>query len=299
MPAVYYQCRNWLEGTYTLRILDGFVELMWSMGPALLVSIVIGVFATRLLRGRLTGLFTARNEYLSVFGAAALGLISPLPTYAAVPLGISLMPAGVPFSAVLAFAIASPLMNPSIFYLTAARLGMEMALVRTGAAYLIGVAGGMLGLTVFRSWSAVVLPIRDSSTQDMRTLWTDVRTMAGYTARVFGIAILISAAVKAFVPARTIVDLAGEHAAAGTLIAMGLGVPFYACGGAAIPLVETLMGMGMGKGPVLAFFIAGPATKLETIYAIRSAMGTKVLLFYLGLTLAFACAAGSLYSLFG
>jgi uncharacterized membrane protein YraQ (UPF0718 family) len=265
----------------------------------MLVSIALGVLATRLLRGRLTRLFTARNEYLSVLGAAALGLISPLPTYAAVPLGISLMPAGVPFSAVLAFAIASPLMNPSIFYLTAARLGMEMALVRTGAAYLLGVAGGMFGMMAFRAWSKEVVPPRESSTHGMRDLWTDVRKMTVYTARVFGIATLISAAVKALVPAQTIVNLAGEHAAAGTLIAMGLGVPFYTCGGAAIPLVETLMDMGMGKGPVLAFFIAGPATKLETIYAIKSAMGTKVLLFYLGLTLAFACAAGSLYSMFG
>jgi uncharacterized membrane protein YraQ (UPF0718 family) len=58
------------------------------------------------------------------------------------------------------------------------------------------------------------------------------------------------------------------------------------------------MDMGMGKGPVLAFFIAGPATKLETIYAFKSTLGTKMLLLYLGLTLAFAFVAGSVYSLF-
>jgi hypothetical protein len=298
MPAVYYHMRNWLEGTYTLRILEGSFELLWTLGPYMLVSMAIGVASTRFLRGRLTRWFTIRNEYLSIPVAAALGLISPLPTYAAIPLGVSLMPAGVPFSAVIAFSIASPLMNPSIFYLTAARLGLEMALVRTAAAFLLGCAGGVLVLTVFRSWHHAVRQPDENVGTGERSLWTDIRRTSLYTARVFGISILISAAVKSLVPAQTIVDLAGEHAAMGTLIAMGLGIPFYSCGGAAIPLVETLMAMGMGKGAVLAFFIAGPATKLETIYAFRTAMGTKVLVLYLVLTTTFACAAGALYSFF-
>jgi uncharacterized membrane protein YraQ (UPF0718 family) len=208
------------------------------------------------------------------------------------------MPAGAPFSAVLAFAISSPLMNPSIFYLTAARLGMEMAVVRTVTAFLIGCIGGALTLALFRSFRNEGVARVGVWTSEERSLWTDIRRTSVYTGKVFFLAILISAAVKALIPAQTVVDLAGEHAAMGTLLAMGLGVPFYSCGGAAIPLVETLMDMGMGKGPVLAFFIAGPATKLETIYAFKSTMGTKMLLLYLGLTLVFAFVAGSMYSLF-
>lgn len=298
MSAVYFHVRNWLEGTYTLRILDGFFALLWDLGPYMLVSIGIGVVATRIMRGRLTRWFTVRHEYHAIPVAAVLGLISPLPTYAAVPLGISLMSAGIPFSAVMTFCIASPLMNPSIFYLTMARLGMEMALVRTGTAFLMACAGGVLMASVFRSWSAGI-PVPDHpASHGERALWVDIKRTSLYTLRVFGIAVFISAAVKALVPAQMIVDLAGDHAATGTLVAMGLGVPFYSCGGAAIPLVETLMDMGMGKGPVLAFFIAGPATKLETVYALRTAMGMKVVLFYLGLTVVSAAVAGSLYALF-
>lgn len=298
MPALYYHIRNWLEGTYTLRILDGFFELLWTLGPYLLASIAISVLATRFMRGRLTTIFARGNGALSVFLGAALGLVSPLPTYAAIPLGISLMPVGVPFGALLAFAIASPLMNPSIFYLTAARLSVEMAVVRTVAAFLMGVAGGVLGMTLFRTWRPADAQQQERSRVEERSVWTDIRGTTTFTARVFGISIFLSAAVKAIVPAQTIVDLAGEHAAAGTLVAMGLGIPFYTCGGAAIPLVETLMALGMGKGPVLAFFIAGPATKLETIYAFRSALGTRVLLMYIGLTFVFASLAGTLYSFF-
>jgi uncharacterized protein len=298
MPALYFHLRNMLEGTYTLRILDGFVDLFWMMLPYMLVSTAIGVAATRFMHGRLSAWFTVRNATLAVPVAAVLGVISPLPTYAAVPLGISLMPAGVPFGAILAFAIASPLMNPSMFYLTAARLGMEMALVRTAAALFMGCAGGVLGLTVLKREVNRIQGVSGATTVTARPLSEDIRRASLYTLRVFSIAILISAAVKALVPAQMVVDLAGTHAATGTLVALGLGVPFYSCGGAAIPLVETLMDMGMGKGPVLAFFIAGPATKLETMYAIRTTMGNTVLVFYLGLTFLLACVAGLIYSLF-
>ena len=56
------------------------------------------------------------------------------------------------------------------------------------------------------------------------------------------------------------------------------------------------MDLGMGKGPMLAFFIAGPATKLETLYAYKSQLGARVLIFYLALTLIFSYVAGILYS---
>jgi uncharacterized membrane protein YraQ (UPF0718 family) len=58
-----------------------------------------------------------------------------------------------------------------------------------------------------------------------------------------------------------------------------------------------LRDMGMGQGPILAFFIVGPATKLETMYAYRSLLGARALGFFLALTLAGAYLSGLLFSL--
>jgi uncharacterized protein len=298
MPRLYFYCRSWLEGTYTLRIIDGFFDLLLKIGPFIVVGIVISVATTRFFRKKRKLLFSTRNELLTVMASAAIGLVSPLPTYAAIPVGLSFLPAGVPFSAVLAFVISSPLMNPSIFYLTAARLGMEMAIARTLAAFVIGCIGGVLVLTMFPQLKNAAGAKAVPNISEPRPLWVDVWRTSLYTARVFCLALLISSAVKALIPAQAIVDLVGEHAAMGTLAAIGLGVPFYSCGGAAIPLVETMMDLGMGKGATLAFFIAGPATKLETLYAFKSAMGGRALLLYLGLTMVFACLAGTVFSLF-
>ena len=293
----YFQIQNWLEGTYTLRILEDFFDLFFKIGTYLLISIALNIAVLRYFRGK-RFLFSSNSEIFSIVLAALIGLISPLPTYAAIPIGLSLIPTGIPFSAVMAFIISSPLMNPSIFFLTATQLGIEMALVRTVTAFLLGIISGVCVKTIFKSvyTASAAIPVNQSSQQ--RTLLMDIFHNTKYAAKYFSIAILLSAAVKALIPPEAIAGLLGKNAKAGTLIAIGMGVPFYSCGGAAIPFIETLKELGMSKGAILSFFIAGPATKLETLYAFKSLLGAKVLMFYLSLTFIFSYMAGLVYSLF-
>jgi len=49
-----------------------------------------------------------------------------------------------------------------------------------------------------------------------------------------------------------------------------------------VPILQGLMGSGMGKGPALALLLAGPALSLPSMLVIRSVLGTKK-------TVAFAC----------
>jgi uncharacterized membrane protein YraQ (UPF0718 family) len=236
------------------------------------------------------------SESLSIIIAALVGLASPLPTYAAVPIGLSLMATGLPFSAVMAFVLSSPLMNPTIFFLTATQINMSMAIARTVAAFLLAVTGGMLTAKVFTRLyqeQPGTLSLRNSAE---KTLTQDIIGNSKYILKYFSLALLMSSAVRALVPPETIARLLGGDGKVSTLIAIGMGVPFYTCGGSAIPFMETLMGMGMQKGPMLAFFLAGPATKLETLYAYRSQLGMRVLGFYLALTLVFSYVAGVVYS---
>ena len=87
-------------------------------------------------------------------------------------------------------------------------------------------------------------------------------------------------------------EILGQQITGSLLVGIALGVPFYSCGGAAIPFVEVLSDMGMNKGAVLAFLIAGPATKLGTLYIFKSLLGIKIFAFYMALTLIGAFCAG-------
>jgi hypothetical protein len=62
-----------------------------------------------------------------------------------------------------------------------------------------------------------------------------------------------------------------------------------------VPIVESLMSLGMGKGPELALLLAGPALSLPNMLAIRQVVGTRKTLTYVGLVIFFATLSGIVY----
>ena len=119
----------------------------------------------------------------------------------------------------------------------------------------------------------------------MQPIWIECKRSFLFLGKYFVIALFISALVKSLVPAELINKILGGNARMSLVAAIAMGIPFYSCGGAAIPLIQILSEMGMNKGAVLTFFIAGPSTKLETIYVYKSLLGYKLLLYFLSFTL--------------
>jgi len=280
------------EGTYTLRIIKSFFELFIKIAPYLLVSILIHVFLIRITKKRGLTLTIKRNGS-AIIAAALLGIVSPLPTYAAVPIGLSFVPLGVPFAAVIAFVIASPLINPSVFFLTSTQLGLDIALWRLATALILAIAAGIISLYLFKSITLPESTIKKKEKSD-RSFFQELNAGLIFFGKHFTAALLISAVVKALISPELIREILGQQITGSLLVGIALGVPFYSCGGAAIPFVEVLSDMGMNKGAVLAFLIAGPATKLGTLYIFKSLLGIKIFIFYLAVTVSGAFLAGML-----
>ena len=62
-----------------------------------------------------------------------------------------------------------------------------------------------------------------------------------------------------------------------------------------VPIMEGLLGAGMGKGPALALLLAGPALSLPNMLVIRSVMGTKKTVVYVCLVVVMATISGMAY----
>ena len=62
-----------------------------------------------------------------------------------------------------------------------------------------------------------------------------------------------------------------------------------------VPIVQGLLGSGMGKGPALALLLAGPALSLPSMLVIRSVLGTRKTLTYIALVVIMATASGLVY----
>ncbi len=65
-----------------------------------------------------------------------------------------------------------------------------------------------------------------------------------------------------------------------------------------IPILQGLIGSGMGKGPALALLLAGPALSLPSILVLRNVMGTKKTLVYVVLVIIMSTFTGMFYGSF-
>jgi uncharacterized membrane protein YraQ (UPF0718 family) len=297
MIDYYYVLREIFEGTYTVRITTNFFELVWLVGPYFIISVIINAVLRQYLPSK-KSYFSTGHTWLDMLIAAFVGLLSPFPTYIAVPMSLSLLITGMHTRVIFTFMLASPLMNPGIFLMTWSQLGLEIALARMMAALFIALTGGYLAGVLFSKFQTNFQAPALIQRIEKQKLWVEIWHSLRYLGKYFLIALVVSAAVKSMVPAETISALLGNNARMSVLAAIAMGVPLYSCGGAAIPLIEVLSEMGMNKGAVLAFFTAGPSTKIETLYIYKSLFGGyQVVMFYLIFSLLGAILSGFLYLL--
>ena len=65
-----------------------------------------------------------------------------------------------------------------------------------------------------------------------------------------------------------------------------------------IPILQGLLGSGMGKGPALALLLSGPALSLPNMIIIRSVLGNKKTAVYIGLVVVMSTISGMIYGSF-
>lgn len=65
-----------------------------------------------------------------------------------------------------------------------------------------------------------------------------------------------------------------------------------------VPILQGLIGAGMGKGPALALLLAGPALSLPSMLVIRSIMGTQKTIVFVSLVIIMATISGVVFGMF-
>jgi hypothetical protein len=113
----------------------------------------------------------------------------------------------------------------------------------------------------------------------------------------FVVGVILAALLQTFVPPEWISSLLGAGRWYGVLLAGILGVPFYACGGGAAPVIAGLLAQGMSTGAALAFFLAGPATRLTSLAALGTLLNRRALVVYVAYVVVGAALAGTVLNL--
>ncbi len=97
------------------------------------------------------------------------------------------------------------------------------------------------------------------------------------------------------IPARVVAGLVGGNSLWANLFASFAGAFMYFATLTEVPILEGLIGSGMGDGPALALLLAGPAVSLPNMIVIRSVIGTQKTLVYCGLVVIMATTCGMIY----
>lgn len=97
------------------------------------------------------------------------------------------------------------------------------------------------------------------------------------------------------IPSKYVVYLVGGNSLFANFFASIVGTLMYFATLTEVPILQGLIGSGMGQGPALALLLAGPALSLPSMIVIRSIMGTKKALTFIGLVIIMATATGMLF----
>lgn len=99
------------------------------------------------------------------------------------------------------------------------------------------------------------------------------------------------------IPGEWVAYFVGGNSLLANLTASILGAFMYFATLTEIPILQGLIGLGMGEGPALALLLAGPALSLPNMLVIRSVLGTKKTLVFILLVVVMSTISGLLYGL--
>ncbi|MEW6367489.1 MAG: permease [Acidobacteriota bacterium] len=97
------------------------------------------------------------------------------------------------------------------------------------------------------------------------------------------------------IPMQWVQSLLGGNSLGANLFASVAGAFMYFATLTEVPILQGLLGAGMGKGPALALLLAGPALSLPSMIVIRNVMGTKKSFTYFALVIVMAALSGWLF----
>ena len=262
--------------------------------------------------------FTGAPVIMIGFAALAGGL-SPFCSCGVIPLIAALLAMGVPLSAVMAFWLASPVMDPSMFVLTAGVLGVEFAVAKTIAAIGLGLFGG-LSIHVLSHIGAFTNPLREGignggcggakirapkpvvwrfwhATDRMQIFFKEAFKNTNFLGKWLFLAFILESLMVQFVPAERVSAVLGGQGIGPILTATFIGVPAYLNGYAALPLVGALIDQGMAAGAGLAFLVAGGVTSIPAAIAVWALARWPVFVAYILLSLTGAFLSGFLFQI--
>ena len=256
--------------------------------------LLLGMLLAGLLHAFLPRGFVRRefHGFSGIVKAVLLGVPLPLCSCGVIPAGIGLKNQGASDGASVGFLISTPQTGVDSVLVSASFFGWPFALFKVVAAAVTGVIGGWLTDAtepVAASDVGKSLPVNQGHGHESAVggglKW---KSALGHAIEVLRsiwvwlvIGILVSAAIESLGLNQTLSEVAGFGLLPAMILVLIVSGPLYVCATASVPIAAALVQSGLPPAVALVFLMAGPATNITTMGAIRSRFGFRVLAIYL------------------
>jgi uncharacterized membrane protein YraQ (UPF0718 family) len=292
-----------------------FAATVWQIASEsafwVIASLIVGGLVHEFLPSSRFRELLNRKGQVALLGAILFGAILPICSCGVIPLAISLYRSGVRLGPVMAFAAATPIINPAAVILSLALLGPQITI----AYVILGlVLPYFLGLVAER-WGA---PRRVESATGASACCSDAqaceasvtpappatlpRIAAGLRwgiadlgptiAFYMSMGVLLAGLIAAFLPPSWVDSYLRESSGTALLAAGVLGASIYVCAVAHIPLVASLLATGAAPGISIVFLVTGTATNLPELVALYNTIGKRIVVLYAASLIVGAMVAG-------
>lgn len=309
--AVFDPGQTWPTITFT-------ANAIWHTGPFILFAVLaVAYLKATGAETILAKAFEGRDTRM-IFLAALAGGLSPFCSCEVIPFIAAMLAVGAPLGAVMAFWLASPLMDPAMFLITAGTLGWPFAVAKAFAAVGLGLLGGF-GTKLFAQSAVFRNPLRESPQiggccgsqkpfqgTPVWRFWSQAPRVkvfkdtalnnALFLLKWLTLAYVIEAVMLRYIPADMIAGLLGGTGITPILLGALVGAPAYLNGYAAVPLVDALLSQGMAPGAAMSFVIAGGVSCIPAAIAVWALVKPRIFAAYLGFAFVGAVLAGLSWS---
>ncbi|MEE9427912.1 MAG: permease [Paracoccaceae bacterium] len=257
------------------------------------------------------------REVRMIFVAALVGGIAPFCSCEVIPFIAALLAMGAPLSAVMAFWLASPLMDPAMFLITSSALGVEFAIAKTLAAVGLGLLGGF-GVKAMTPTGFFANPLKEvtatgcgcgSNSFDGQPVWKFWQEQKRrevfrreslknglFLTKWLILAYTLESLMLAYIPADLISSVLGGDGFQPIFLGALLGGPAYLNGYAAVPLIAGLLEQGMSQGAAMSFVLAGGVSCIPAAVAVWALVKPRIFISYLGFAFVGSMIAGTIWA---
>jgi uncharacterized protein len=267
------------------------------VGISFLISLLQGYIPYEKIEKKLTG----SNKVFASFAAILFAFITPFCSCSTIPVVVNMLKKKIPFSIVMVFLFASPVLDPTILTIMGVVMGWKVTILYTVITSIFSIAIGFtLDKLGFQRYVKNVMMSGYEETNQkfnwrfaLNETWSLMKSVYPYL--IIGAA--IGAVIHGLVPTEFITNWFGHDAWWLIPIAAVVGIPLYIRLSSMIPISQMLILKGMALGPVMAMMISSAGASLPEIILLKSIFRKQLVFAFIASVITMSTVSGFIFYL--